>query len=112
MIDSFFSSTDESGPPAQQAVPLSELAPPPSSEELFGDITELKETHKQQLAEFEKAQDLNKTRMDQGLQEKLRARRSKRRKQKLHEEQTKALANGEELRLLLGKKRFNLLKIG
>ena len=72
-------------------MPLSDLAPPPSSEELFGNIEELKKAHKQQIEEFEKAQSLNKSRMDQGLQEKLRARRSKRIKQKLHKEQTDAL---------------------
>ena len=79
---------DESGPPAQEAVPLSELAPPPSSEELFGDIAQLKDEHKQQLEEFEKAQSLNKARMDQGLQEKLRRRKSKRRKEMLEAEQS------------------------
>lgn len=83
---------NDAGPPEQQPVPLSDLAPPPSSEELFGNIEELKEAHKQQIEEFEKAQSLNKTRMDQGLQEKLRARRSKRVKQKMQEEQSKALA--------------------
>ena len=88
----FFLLTDDAGPPEQQPVPLSDLAPPPSSEELFGNIEELKEAHKQQIEEFEKAQSLNKTRMDQGLQEKLRARRSKRVKQKMQEEQSQALA--------------------
>lgn len=87
---------DEAGPPEQEAVPLSELAPPPSSEELFGDIEELKQTHKQQIEEFEKAQSLNRTRMDQGLQEKLRARRSKRIKHRLHAEQISALSKKQE----------------
>ena len=52
--------------------------------------------HKQQIEEFEKAQSLNKTRMDQGLQEKLRARRSKRIKQKLHQEQSEALTKKKD----------------
>ena len=92
---------DDVGPPQQDAIPLSDLAPPPSSEELFGNIEELKKTHKQQIEEFEKAQSLNKTRMDQGLQEKLRARRSKRIKQKLHEEQSEALSKKNNAGLLL-----------
>jgi len=87
---------NDAGPPQQDAVPLSDLAPPPSSEELFGNIEELKEMHKQQIEEFEKAQSLNKTRMDQGLQEKLRARRSKRIKQKLHQEQSEALTKKKD----------------
>ena len=78
------------------SVPLSDLAPPPSSEELFGNIEELKEAHKTQLADFEKAQTVNKTRMEQGLEEKLRARKSKRRRQQLHEDQTTALAKKYE----------------
>lgn len=39
------------------------------------------------MEEFSKAQETNKARMDQGLQEKLRARRSRRRRQEIHEEQ-------------------------
>ncbi len=89
-------SASEAGPPTTTIVPLSDLAPPPSSEELFGNITELKETHKNQLADFEKAQSVNKSRMEQGLEEKLRARKSKRRRAKLHEEQAKALAKKYE----------------
>eukprot|EP00794_Sanderia_malayensis_P019576 gene19576-21507_t len=82
----------EAGPPTNQAVPLSDLAPPPTSEELFGNISELKQAHKNQLADFEKAQTVNKTRMEQGLEEKLRARKSKRRRVNLHEQQIKALS--------------------
>ena len=65
---------------ASKPVTLSELAPPPSEKDLFGDIDQLKKQHEEELAEFEKAQELNKARVEQGLHEKLRARRSRRRK--------------------------------
>lgn len=65
---------------ATKRVPLSELAPAPTAEDLFGNIDQLKKQHEDELAEFEKAQEMNKARVQQGLQEKLRARRSRRRK--------------------------------
>ena len=70
---------------------MSELAPPPSTEDLFGNINELKEAHKRQLAEYERAQEINKARMEEGLKERLRARKSKRRKVRLQKEQENAL---------------------
>ena len=42
---------------------------------------------------FQKTQELNKARMDQGLQEKLKARRSRRRRQEEHEQEAAALAS-------------------
>jgi len=51
------------------------LAPKPSNEDLFGDISELKEQHKKNTDEFNKAQEMNKARMEQGLQAKLMERR-------------------------------------
>ncbi|XP_013415071.1 uncharacterized protein LOC106177002 isoform X1 [Lingula anatina] len=62
-------------------LPLNELAPPPSQEDLFGDIEELKKQHEREMEEFQRAQEINKARMDQGLQEKLKARRSRRQRQ-------------------------------
>lgn len=80
---------------ATKPVALSELAPPPSQEDLFGNIDELKKQHEEELAEFEKAQELNKARVDQGLQEKLRARRSRRRKIQAQEAEANTLSGGE-----------------
>lgn len=80
---------------APKPVALSELAPPPSQEDLFGNIDQLKKQHEEELAEFEKAQELNKARVDQGLQEKLRARRSRRRKIQAQEAEANALSGGE-----------------
>lgn len=74
---------------------LSELAPPPSQEDLFGNIDQLKKQHEEEMAEFEKAQELNRARVDQGLQEKLRARRSRRRKIQAQEAEATALSGGE-----------------
>ncbi|BFZ25738.1 hypothetical protein BsWGS_28777 [Bradybaena similaris] len=65
---------------APTPLPLSELAPPPSQEELFGNIEQLKEQHQQERAQIEKIQEANKARMEQGLQEKLRQRRSQRKR--------------------------------
>ncbi|ELT99416.1 hypothetical protein CAPTEDRAFT_168266 [Capitella teleta] len=56
---------------------LNELAPLPDDNALFGDIDELKKQHEQEMQDFKKTQDVNKARMEQGLQEKLRARRSR-----------------------------------
>ncbi|KAK7475332.1 hypothetical protein BaRGS_00033408, partial [Batillaria attramentaria] len=70
---------DTSGPPkAPTPLPLNELAPPPSQDELFGNIEQLKQQHEKEMAEFEKAQETNKARIEQGLQEKLRQRRNRR----------------------------------
>jgi len=68
-------------PAAPTPMPLNELAPAPNQDDIFGDIDELKKQHEKEMEEFNKAQDVNKARMEQGLQEKLRARRS--RKQRL-----------------------------
>ncbi|XP_041356021.1 serine/threonine-protein kinase dst2-like [Gigantopelta aegis] len=69
-------------------LPTNELAPAPSSDELFGNIEQLKKQHEQELKEFEKAQEMNKARMEQGLQEKLKMRRSRR--QRIEEQQTQS----------------------
>lgn len=75
-------------------VPLSELAPTPTAEDLFGNIDQLKKQHEEELAEFEKAQEMNKARVEQGLQEKLRARRSRRRKIQAQEAEATHLSDG------------------
>ncbi|KAK2167467.1 hypothetical protein LSH36_27g03035 [Paralvinella palmiformis] len=72
------SSPEPTGP---TPLPVNQLAPVPKNEDLFGNIDELKKQHEQQLAEFEHAQEVNKARMNQGLEEKLRARRSQRARQ-------------------------------
>ncbi|XP_076439014.1 uncharacterized protein LOC143277922 isoform X2 [Babylonia areolata] len=69
---------DDSSPKAPTPLPLTELAPAPSQEDLFGNIEQLKQQHEKEMAEFEKAQETNKARMEQGLQEKLAARRNRR----------------------------------
>ena len=45
------------------------------------DIDNLKKKHEQDMEEFQKQQEVNKARMEQGLQDKLRSRRSRRRRQ-------------------------------
>ncbi|ESO90962.1 hypothetical protein LOTGIDRAFT_122423, partial [Lottia gigantea] len=69
---------DEASPSAPTPLPLEELAPAPSTEELFGNIEQLRKQHEQEMKEFEKAQEMNKARMEQGLQDKLRERRIRR----------------------------------
>ncbi|KAH9509685.1 hypothetical protein Btru_044242 [Bulinus truncatus] len=71
-------SVDSSNPSAPTPLPLNELAPPPSQEDLFGNIEQLKKQHEMDMAQIEKAQETNKARIEQGLQEKLRERRTKR----------------------------------
>ena len=78
---------------AAAAVPLTELAPPPSHDDLFGDIEQLKKKHEEELAEFEKTQNMNRARVEQGLQEKLRARRSRKRKVKVQEAEAQLLTD-------------------
>lgn len=63
--------------PTPTPLPLSELAPTPSDTDLFGDITQLKQEFAKNIEDYQKAQELNKARMEQGLQEKLAARRHK-----------------------------------
>ena len=83
--------SNENHAPAVVLIPLSELAPTPSDNELFGNVQELKKIHKKQLYDLEKAQERNKTRQDQDFQERLRKRQSKRRKLKLQQEQVETL---------------------
>lgn len=76
-IDDSLKPPDDGIPHAPTPVPLSELAPLPSEDELFGNINQLKQEYEKDTAEFIKAQQLNKARMEQGLQAKLEARRHK-----------------------------------
>ncbi|KAI8503134.1 hypothetical protein Bbelb_189550 [Branchiostoma belcheri] len=64
--------------PAPTPLPLNELAPPPQQQDLFGDIEFIKKQHEKNVAEYEKNQEINRARMQQGLEEKLRARRKRR----------------------------------
>ncbi|KAL4216440.1 hypothetical protein ACF0H5_024165 [Mactra antiquata] len=69
---------EEPMPPAPTPLPLNELAPCPSESDLFGNIDSIKEEHAKHIEGFEKTQQMNKARMEQGLQEKLaKARRHK-----------------------------------
>ena len=81
----------DEGDAVPKAVPLDELAPPPSEADLFGDIEDLKKKHEAEMAEFQKNQELNRARQEQGLQDKLRARRSRRRKIQLQQVETQEL---------------------
>jgi len=77
--------------PRIKAVPLSELAPAPNQEDLFGNIDQLKKKHEEEIAEFEKAQEMNKARVEQGLHERLQARRNRRRKMQQQQAETAEL---------------------
>ena len=90
------SATDASeGAQGEAEAAPAENTPAPTQEDLFGNIDQLKKQHEEELAEFEKAQEMNKARVEQGLQEKLRARRSRRRKIKAQEVEANALSGGE-----------------
>ncbi|GIY91261.1 uncharacterized protein CDAR_127261 [Caerostris darwini] len=78
-------------PPAPTPVPVSDLAPMPTNEEIFGKIDELRKKHAVEMADFEKAQTINKARTTQGLQEKLEARRSRRSRMQNHEREIEAM---------------------
>ena len=52
-----------------------------------GNIDEIRRQHEANIKAFDKAQQTNRQRMEQGLQEKLRARRSKRRRMDVQDEQ-------------------------
>ncbi|XP_067942320.1 axoneme-associated protein mst101(2)-like isoform X2 [Watersipora subatra] len=81
--------TSEEEPPSTEIeadqpfnpVPLKELVQAPNKEDLFGDAQELYKRHQENLEELEKNQMVNKARQEQGLEEKLKARRSKRQRQ-------------------------------
>lgn len=67
-------------PPIVKRLSLSELAPVPSNNELFGNMKQLEEMHRKQMSDFEQIQETNRARQQEGLKEKLRRRQSKRRK--------------------------------
>ena len=66
--------------PPPTPMPLKNLAPPPSGELLFGNINKLKDQYTKEKSEFEKVQEMNKQRIDQGLDEKLAERRNRRKR--------------------------------
>ncbi|CAD5125151.1 DgyrCDS13394 [Dimorphilus gyrociliatus] len=80
---------DKSNDPKEMST--KDLAPAPNMELLFGDVERLKEQHEREMKELQQAQDINKARMQSGLEEKLRARRSRRTRQEQHESQAEAL---------------------
>ncbi|XP_054708517.1 uncharacterized protein LOC129218305 [Uloborus diversus] len=86
-----FLTTSSTLPPAPTPVPISDLAPMPTNEEIFGKIDELRKKHAVEMADFEKAQTINKARTTQGLQEKLQARRSRRSRMQNHEREIEAM---------------------
>lgn len=83
---------DGQAPPKPK--PLTELAPVPTQDALFGNIEELKTKYEEQVAEFSKAQDVNKARVDQALEDKLRERRNRRKRVELQQLETSELAKG------------------
>lgn len=58
---------------------------------ISGKIDELRKKHAVEMADFEKAQTMNKARTTQGLQEKLQARRSRRSRMQNHEREIEAM---------------------
>ncbi|XP_022258905.1 uncharacterized protein LOC106474942, partial [Limulus polyphemus] len=78
-------------PPAPTPVPLNDLAPPPSNEEIFGKINELRKRHEAEVEDFKNSQAMNHARMEMGLKEKLNARRSRRNRLQAHTEEMQAL---------------------
>lgn len=66
----------------------------PTQDALFGNIEELKSKYEEQVAEFSKAQDVNKARVDQALEDKLRERRNRRKRVELQQLETSELAKG------------------
>ncbi|GFQ66527.1 uncharacterized protein TNCT_386131 [Trichonephila clavata] len=86
-----FLTANSAVPPAPTPVPVSDLAPMPTNEEIFGKIDELRKKHAVEMADFEKAQTINKARTTQGLQEKLQARRSRRSRMQNHEREIEAM---------------------
>jgi hypothetical protein len=81
--------------PSFQPIPLSELAPAPSQDQVLGNVDELLKQHEDELEEFKKAREKNKLRADQDLQEKLRQRRS--RKRKLQQEKMTGKESGDSV---------------
>lgn len=65
---------------ALEPLPPGELAPAPNIDDIFGDIDKLRKQHERDMEDLDKTQELNKARIDQGLQEKLRARLSRRKR--------------------------------
>jgi len=95
--------SDEAPPEAEveadvafNPVPLKELVQAPNKEDLFGDAQELYRKHQEDLEELEKNQMINKARQEQGLEEKLKARRSRRQRQAAIAAELDVQQNAEE----------------
>ena len=81
--------SDAADIPDFQPIPLSELAPAPSQEQVIGSVGELMKQHQDELEDFNKAKEKNKARAEQDLKEKLRQRRSRKQKLQMQAEQEK-----------------------
>jgi hypothetical protein len=84
---------DSSGPSAITPLPLNELAPTPTMDDLFGNIDELKKQHEDNVRELQRQQEMAKARVDQDLQSKLAKRRSRRRRMQQQETEMQSLAD-------------------
>ncbi|XP_077993643.1 uncharacterized protein LOC144447481 [Glandiceps talaboti] len=83
------SATDDAVAPTP--LPSNELAPPPDTSDLFGNIEDLKRQHQEQMIQMEKSQQVNKARADQDLQEKLALRKKRRTRIAQQEAEAQAL---------------------
>uniref|UniRef100_A0A1I8H264 Dynactin domain-containing protein n=1 Tax=Macrostomum lignano TaxID=282301 RepID=A0A1I8H264_9PLAT len=79
--------------PKIDAVSLKDLAPPPSQDQLFGDIDSIKKQYEIDMEEYQRAQELNRTRVERGLQEKLAARKTRKARRMAQEQETEKLLN-------------------
>ncbi|XP_064468805.1 uncharacterized protein LOC135383127 [Ornithodoros turicata] len=59
-------------------VPVTDLAPLPSTERIFGIVTELRHQHHEQMKALRRAQDLRQARLSRALQKKIESRKHKR----------------------------------
>merc|ERR1712012_1039278 len=77
-----------------RSVSTDELAPPPSEEDLFGQIEMVKKQFEEENNQLNRQLEENKMRMNQNFQEKLAARRQRRARQKLEESEVEKYTDG------------------
>ncbi|RWS27935.1 uncharacterized protein B4U80_00203 [Leptotrombidium deliense] len=73
-------------------LPSGDLAPIPSNEQIFGKIQEVRNRHRQEILDFQRAQKMNQIRMMQGLKSKLAERRHRRSRMEMHNRELQALS--------------------